>query len=293
MNAIPAKLAGVAEIIMTTPPGADGGIKNPYILAAAKVAGVDKIFKIGGAQAVAAMAYGTESVPRVDKIVGPGNAFVAEAKRQVYGAVGIDMMAGPSDVLVIADATADAALVAADMLAQAEHDKMSRAILITNSKKLAETVARELELQLAVLPRREIAGASIARNGLILLADSIAQAVEISNIIAPEHLELCVEHPFDYLEQVNNAGSVFLGKHTPEALGDYLAGPNHTLPTLGTARFASPLSVDDFVKKTQFTYFSADALASVGADVVDFAEREGLRAHALSMSKRLEKDGTR
>ncbi|MDR0839422.1 MAG: histidinol dehydrogenase [Oscillospiraceae bacterium] len=289
MNAIPAKIAGVSEIIMTTPPGKDGGIKNKYILAAAKIGGVDRVFKMGGAQAVAALAYGTESVPRVDKIVGPGNAYVAEAKRQVFGAVGIDMMAGPSDVCVVADSSADAVLAAADMLAQAEHDAAARAVLITDSRQLAHAVALEIETQLAALPRREIAGKSMEDNGLIIVADSIPQAVDIANEIAPEHLELCVENAFDYLERVKNAGSIFLGRNTPEALGDYLAGPNHTLPTLGTARFASPLGVDDFVKRSSFTYFSKDALDAVGEDVVYFAEREGLQAHGLSVSKRIRK----
>ncbi|MDR0916365.1 MAG: histidinol dehydrogenase [Oscillospiraceae bacterium] len=287
MSAVPAKLAGVSEIIMATPPSKDG-LPSKYILAAAKIAGVDRVFSVGGAHIVAALAYGTETVPRVDKIVGPGNAYVAEAKRQVYGVVGIDMIAGPSDVCVIADGAADAVIVAADMLAQAEHDANARAVLITTSEALATAVAAEIETQLAALPRRDIAAKSIENNGLIIVADTIARAVEISNDIAPEHLELCVDDAFDYLGAVRNAGSVFLGRHTPEAVGDYLAGPNHTLPTLGTARFASPLSVDDFVKKTQFTYFSRDALADIGGDVVSFAEHESLRAHGLSVSKRLE-----
>lgn len=287
MNAIPAKIAGVSEIIMVTPPGADGGIKNKYILAAAKVAGVDRIFKIGGAQAVAALAYGTQSIPRVDKIVGPGNAFVAEAKRQVYGIVGIDMMAGPSDVLVVADDTSDPEFVAADMLAQAEHDTRARAVLITTSARLADAVAAEIETQLETLPRREIAAASIADMGLIITVDTIDRAIDISNEIAPEHLEICLDNAMDYLEQVKNAGSIFLGKNTPEALGDYFAGPNHTLPTLGTTRFNSPLSVDDFIKKSSFTYFSRDALACVGDDIVSFAKHENLDAHALSVSRRL------
>jgi histidinol dehydrogenase len=287
MNAIPAKIAGVRELIMVTPPDKSGSV-NPDILAAAKIAGVDRVFKLGGAQAVAALAYGTESVPRVDKIVGPGNAYVAEAKRQVFGVVGIDMIAGPSDVLVIADGTCDAAFAAADMLAQAEHDKMASAILVTDSKPLALAVRAELERQLDALPRAEIARASIENNGRIILAESIAHAVEIANELAPEHLELCVDNPFDWLDSVQNAGSIFLGKNAPEALGDYLAGPNHTLPTLGTARFSSPLSVDDFIKKTQFTYFDAAALRRAGADVALFAEREGLSAHARSVTKRLE-----
>ena len=288
MNAIPAKIAGVSELIMVTPPGADGGIKNDYILAAARIAGVDRVFKTGGAQAVAALAYGTRSIPKVDKIVGPGNAYVAEAKRQVFGIVGIDMIAGPSDVLVIADKTANPVFVAADMLAQAEHDALARAILITDSRPLANAVAAELERQLETLPREEIARKSIENNGLIIIANSIKAAVDIANVIAPEHLELCVDNAFEYLSLVKNAGSIFLGKHTPEALGDYFAGPNHTLPTLSMARFSSPLSVDDFIKKSSFTFYSADALKLVGDDIVKFAKKEGLDAHALSVSKRLE-----
>ena len=291
MNALPAKIAGVSELIMVTPPGADGGIKNDYILAAARVAGVDRVFKTGGAQAVAALAYGTESIPKVDKIVGPGNAFVAEAKRQVFGIVGIDMIAGPSDVLVIADSTANPVFVAADMLAQAEHDMLARAILVTDSRMLANAVAIELERQLVTLPRAEIASHSISNNGLIIITDSISAAVDIANTIAPEHLELCVDNAFEYLSQVKNAGSIFLGKNTPEALGDYFAGPNHTLPTLGMARFESPLSVDDFVKKSSFTFYSPDALKLVGSDIVTFAKKEGLDAHALSVSKRLDELG--
>jgi histidinol dehydrogenase len=286
MNAIPAKLAGVKEIIMTTPPGADGGIKNAYILAAAKIAGVDRVMKIGGAQAVAALAYGTESVPKVDKIVGPGNKYVAAAKRLVFGDVGIDMIAGPSEILIIADETCDARVVAADLLSQAEHDKMASAVLITTSGELAAKVAAELERQLETLPRREIARASIDNNGKIILVDSIAAAIAISNELAPEHLELCVDAPFDYFDKIEHAGSVFLGKNCPEALGDYFAGPNHTLPTSGTARFYSPLSVDDFVKKTQFTYYSADALRDVSDDIALFAEREGLSGHAESVLSR-------
>lgn len=288
MNAIPARLAGVSELVMVTPPGVDGGIKNDAILAAAKIAGVDRVFKTGGAQAVAALAFGTESVTRVDKIVGPGNAFVAEAKRQVFGVVGIDMIAGPSDVLVIADESANPALVAADMLAQAEHDTMARAVLITDSRALAEAVSAELELQLKELPRAEIASKSIENNGLIIIASSISEAVDIANSVAPEHLELCVDNAFEYLSQVKNAGSIFLGRNTPEALGDYFAGPNHTLPTLGMARFSSPLSVDDFVKKSSFTFYSVGALKAAGDDIVAFAKKEGLDAHARSVSKRLE-----
>lgn len=287
MDSIPAKIAGCETLVMTTPPGRDGRV-NPAILAAAKTAGVDRIFKIGGAQAVAALAYGTESIPAVDKIVGPGNAFVAEAKKQVFGKVAVDMIAGPSEILIVADGTASPAIVAADMLSQAEHDKMASAVLVTDSLSLAEAVAQELERQLALLPRFEIARESIDRNGKIILAETIEEAIDIANEIAPEHLELCVDHPFDYLDAVRNAGSIFMGKHCPEALGDYLAGPNHTLPTGGTARFSSPLSVDDFVKKSQFTYFTKDALAAVAKDVAYFAEKEGLSAHARSALSRFQ-----
>ena len=288
MDCIPAKIAGVGEIIMTTP--AKDGRLNPDVLAAAEVAGVDRIFKMGGAQAVAALAYGTESVPRVDKIVGPGNAFVAEAKRQVFGQVSIDMIAGPSEILVIADGKSDPAVVAADLLSQAEHDKMAAAVLVTESRILAEAVAAEIERQLAVLPRAEIARESIEKNGKIILAESIAQAVEISNRIAPEHLEICVDEPFQYLPMIRHAGSVFLGRNAPEALGDYFAGPNHTLPTSGTARFSSPLSVDDFIKKSTFTYYTKDALAEEAGKIARFAEREGLHAHARSALIRAEKE---
>ena len=290
MNCIPAKIAGVEEIIMVTPPSF-GGRVNPVILAAAKIAGVDRVFRVGGAQAVAALTYGTETVPRVDKIVGPGNAFVAEAKRQVYGIVGIDMIAGPSEVLVIADETANPRHVAADMLSQAEHDVNASAVLVTDSTALASAVAAELEEQLLTLPRREIANASIEQNGKILLTGSVAEAVEIANRIAPEHLELCVENPFDWLDRIRNAGSIFLGKSCPEALGDYFAGPNHTLPTMGTPRFSSPLSVDDFVKKSSFTYYTAQAFGKVAEEVAYFAEREGLSAHARSARSRLETGG--
>lgn len=288
MDCIPAKIAGVGEIIMTTP--AKDGRLNPDVLAAAEVAGVDRIFKMGGAQAVAALAYGTESVPRVDKIVGPGNAFVAEAKRQVFGQVSIDMIAGPSEILVIADGKSAPAVVAADLLSQAEHDKMAAAVLVTESRILAEAVAAEIERQLAVLPRAEIARASIEKNGKIILAESIVQAVEISNRIAPEHLEICVDEPFQYLPMIRHAGSVFLGRNAPEALGDYFAGPNHTLPTSGTARFSSPLSVDDFIKKSSFTYYTKDALAEEAGKIARFAEREGLHAHARSALIRAEKE---
>lgn len=285
MNAIPAKIAGVGEIIMVTPPSADSKV-NPDILTAAKIAGVDRIFKIGGAQAIAALAYGTKSVPKVDKITGPGNAFVAEAKRQVFGLVSIDMIAGPSEILVVADSTCSAKVVAADMLSQAEHDKNASAVLVTDSIALANEVSVELEAQLETLPRKEIARASIDNNGKIIVAENLNVAIDIANEIAPEHLEICVDNPFEYLDKIKHAGSIFMGKNCPEALGDYFAGPNHVLPTGGTARFSSPLSVDDFVKKTQFTYFSEDALKEVGEKVAVFAEREGLSAHARSATVR-------
>ena len=291
MNCLPAKIAGVGEIVMVSPPTFQGGKINPVILAAAKIAGVGRIFKIGGAQAVAALAYGTESVPQVDKIVGPGNAFVAEAKKQVFGQVGIDMIAGPSEILVIADGSCNPRVVAADMLSQAEHDKMASAVLVTDSEELARAVQAELEVQIDALPRREIARTSIDDNGKIILCASISEAVQISNRIAPEHLEICVDNPFDYLDSITNAGSVFLGKNCPEALGDYFAGPNHTLPTSGTARFSSPLSVDDFVKKSAFSYYTADALADVAKDIAYFAESEGLSAHARSATVRGEEAG--
>ena len=281
MTAIPAKLAGCPTIVMITPPQADGNV-NPVILAAAKVAGVNRIFKSGGAQAIAALAYGTESIPQVDKIVGPGNAFVAEAKRQVFGRVSIDMIAGPSDILVIADDTCNPSVVAADLLSQAEHDKMASAVLVTTSRPFAERVGEELERQLPLLPRAEIARISLEANGKVIVVKDLPTAIEVSNRIAPEHLEICVDDPFAYLSQVKNAGSVFLGKHCPEALGDYFAGPNHTLPTGGTARFSSPLSVDDFIKKTQFTYYSAEALSTAAEKVACFARQEGLEAHARS-----------
>ena len=287
MNAVPAKLAGVTEIVMTTPPNSDGSIAAP-ILAAAKVAGVTRIFKMGGAQAVAALSYGTESVPKVDKIVGPGNIFVATAKRMVYGTVDIDMIAGPSEILVLADGSCNPRYVAADLLSQAEHDRLASAVLVTDSPELAQAVQAELEVQIPQLSRADIARESIDTNGKIILADSMQQAVEISNLIAPEHLEICVDDPFALLNSVKNAGSIFLGKNVPEALGDYFAGPNHTLPTSGTARFSSPLSVDDFVKKSSFIYYTKQALSDVQARVVDFATREGLTAHAKSVSIRFE-----
>ena len=287
MDAIPAKIAGVKEVVMVTPPNAEGKVAD-VILAAAYVAGVDKIFKLGGAQAIAALAYGTESVPKVDKIVGPGNAFVAEAKKQVFGTVSIDMIAGPSEILVVADSTANPKYVAADLLSQAEHDKMASAVLVTDSADLAEKVSEELERQIPKLSRAEIARVSIDENGKIIVADDLSAAIEIANEIAPEHLELCVDNPFDYLDSIRHAGSIFMGKYCPEALGDYFAGPNHTLPTSGTAKFSSPLSVDDFVKKTQYTYYTKNALGRVAADVAYFAEKEGLTAHAKSAIIRTE-----
>ena len=292
MNSVPAKIAGCEMIVMVTPPGRDGKV-NPVILAAAKIAGVDRIFKIGGAQAVAALAYGTESVPRVDKIVGPGNAFVAEAKKQVFGRVAIDMIAGPSEILVVADGKCDPDVVAADLLSQAEHDKMASAVLVTDSEELAIGVRDALERQIPLLSRSEIARASIDRNGKIILADDLDKVIDIANEIAPEHLELCVEHPFDYLSRIRHAGSIFMGRNCPEALGDYFAGPNHTLPTSGTARFSSPLSVDDFVKKSQFTYYTEDALREVAEDVAYFARKEGLTAHAESAVIRTRKEATK
>ena len=281
MDSIPAKIAGCEEIVMVTPPSF-GGKVNPVILAAAKIAGLTILFKVGGAQAIAALAYGTESIPRVFKIVGPGNAFVAEAKRQVYGQVSIDMIAGPSEILVIADEKSNPRHVAADLLSQAEHDKLASAVLVTNSEELAQKVSEELELQIPLLPRAEIARASIDNNGKIIIADDLDKVIEISNEIAPEHLELIVDNPFDLLSKVKNAGSVFMGRNCPEALGDYFAGANHTLPTSGTAKFSSPLSVDDFVKKIQYTYYTENALAKVAEDVAFFAHKEGLDAHAKS-----------
>ena len=287
MDSIPAKLAGCREVVITTPPGKDGKI-NPVILAAARIAGVDRIFKVGGAQAIAALAFGTESIPKVDKIVGPGNAFVAEAKKQVYGQVSIDMIAGPSEILIVSDGKTNPRYAAADLLSQAEHDKMASAVLVTDSMELAEAVQAELEVQIPQLERADIARVSIDTNGKIIVADSLDKAIQIANEIAPEHLELCVEQPFDYLDKIRHAGSVFLGRNCPEALGDYFAGPNHTLPTSGTARFSSPLSVDDFVKKMQYTYYTRDALSRVAEDVAYFAEAEGLTGHARSALIRTE-----
>lgn len=287
MDAIPAKIAGCKEVCIATPPQKDGTI-NAVILAAAKIAGVDKVYKMGGAQAIAALAYGTETVKKVDKIVGPGNVFVAEAKRQVYGVVSIDMIAGPSEITVLADEKSDAKFVAADLLSQAEHDKNARAILITPSETLAKAVSAEVERQLEELKREEIASASIENNGYIVLVKDMKEGLEVANKIAPEHLEICADDPFIYLDGVKNAGSVFLGRYCPEALGDYFAGPNHTLPTSGTARFSSPLSVDDFIKKTQFTYYGEKSFKKVAKDIAYFATKEGLTAHARSALVRTE-----
>jgi histidinol dehydrogenase len=289
MDAIPAKLAGCPELIMVSPPSRDGEIA-PVILAAARIAGVDRVFRAGGAQAVAALAWGTETVPRVDKIVGPGNAYVAEAKRQVFGQVAIDMIAGPSEILIVADGAGDPRHMAADLLSQAEHDRNASAVLITDSMELAQAVQREIEVQLKELPRQETARASIDGNGKIVVTDDILQGIEIANALAPEHLELCVDSPFDYLDKVRHAGSIFLGRNCPEALGDYFAGPNHTLPTSGTARFSSPLSVDDFVKKSQFTYYTAAALERVSDKIARFAREEGLEGHARSVLSRSQKE---
>ncbi|MCL2820226.1 MAG: histidinol dehydrogenase [Oscillospiraceae bacterium] len=306
MNCIPAKIAGVSEIIIATPPsqkcGSNCGDKvcnidgitcingvDARVIAAAKIAGAHRVFTIGGAQAIAALAYGTESVPRVDKITGPGNAYVAEAKRQVFGIVGIDMIAGPSDILIIADASGNPVHIAADMLSQCEHGPDSPAIFITNNEELAEQVGAELENQLKELPREEIARKAVDEHGLIIITESIDEAFELSNIIAPEHLEIVMDEPFYYLDKVKNAGSVFLGRFTPEAIADYYAGPNHTLPTSGTCRFSGPLSVEDFVKKTSYTYYSKEALYAASDDVIRFAEEEGFTGHAKSVSKRVEK----
>lgn len=287
MDAIPAKIAGCREVVMVTPPTKDGKV-NPVILAAAHVAGIDRILKVGGAQAVAALAYGTQSIPKVDKIVGPGNAFVAEAKKQVFGVVSIDMIAGPSEILIVADGKSNPSYVAADLLSQAEHDKMASAVLVTDSEELAGNVSTELEKQIPLLERREIARESVDVNGKIIVADTLDAAIEIANEIAPEHLELCVDNPFDKLDSIRHAGSIFMGRNCPEALGDYFAGPNHTLPTSGTAKFSSPLSVDDFIKKTQYTYYTKDALKKVAFDVAAFAKKEGLTAHAKSAVIRVE-----
>ena len=288
MNAVPAKIAGCKEIIMVTPPTSDGTIL-PSLLVAAKIAGVDRIFKVGGAQSIAALSYGTESIPKVYKIVGPGNIYVAMAKKMVYGEVSIDMIAGPSEVLIIADDSANPVHVAADLLSQAEHDKLAASILVTTSKELAKNVAEQLEIQLKELEREEIARTSIENQGRIIITKTIDEAIKISNEIAPEHLELAVSNPFELLTKIKNAGSIFMGHNTPEPLGDYLAGPNHTLPTSGTAKFSSPLSVDDFIKKSSFIYYSKKGLEEVKDKVIKFAESEGLTAHARSVSKRFEK----
>ena len=287
MDVIPAKVAGVKQIVMTTPAGPDGKV-NPAILAAAVTAGIDLIFKTGGAQAVAALAYGTQSIPAVDKIVGPGNIYVATAKRKVFGTVGIDMIAGPSEILVLADGKSDPAWVAADLLSQAEHDKLASPVLVTDSMDLAKAVQAELEVQIPRLPRAAIARASVEANGKIVVAENLDLAIDAVNIIAPEHLEICLDDPFAVLSRIKNAGSIFMGRNVPEALGDYFAGPNHTLPTSGTARFSSPLSVDDFVKKSSFIYYPRDALGQVKDRIADFAEHEGLHAHARSVTIRFE-----
>ena len=287
MNCIPAKIAGCREIVMVSPPACDGDI-SPVILAAAKIAGVDRVFRAGGAQGIAALAYGTETIPKVYKITGPGNAYVAEAKRQVFGIVDIDTIAGPSEVLVIADKNTNPAYAAADMLSQAEHDRLASAVMITDSRELAEKVAGEIEKQLESLPRKEIAEASIRNNGRIIIAENLDMAVELANELAPEHLEIDVDNPFDYLDRIENAGSVFLGRNCPEALGDYVAGPNHTLPTGGRAKFSSPLSVDDFIKKIQFSYFEKSALEELKDDIRTFAQAEGLEGHGRSIKVRFE-----
>ena len=285
MNVIPAQIAGVQDIVLVTPPRPDGSV-SPEALMAAELAEVTEVFKIGGAQAVAALAYGTETVPRVDKIVGPGGVFVATAKRKVFGRVAIDMIAGPSEILVLADGKSNPKWVAADLLSQAEHDVLSSAVLVTDSRELAISVQAEVEAQLEALPRKDIARRSIADNGKIIVTDSLDKAVEAANRIAPEHLELCVDEPFALLPRIKNAGSVFLGRSTPEALGDYFAGPNHTLPTSGTARFSSPLGVDDFMKRSSFLSYDQAALNACGDRIADFARREGLEGHARSAESR-------
>lgn len=288
MNAVPAKIAGCKEIVMVTPPTKDGSIL-PSLLVAAKISGVDRIFKVGGAQSIAALSYGTETIPKVYKIGGPGNIYVAMAKKMVYGEVSIDMIAGPSEVLIIADESADPVHTTADLLSQAEHDKLAASILVTTSQKLADEVAVEVEKQLRELPREEIARTSIETQGRIIIVENMDEAVFVSNFIAPEHLELAVDNPFELLPRIKNAGSIFMGHNTPEPIGDYLAGPNHTLPTSGTAKFSSPLSVDDFIKKSSFIYYSKQGLEEVKDKVIKFAENEGLTAHARSVSKRFEK----
>ena len=287
MNAIPAKIAGVKELIMTTPP-LKNGKPNPDIMAAAKIAGVDRVFLMGGAQAVAALAYGTESVPKVDKIVGPGNIFVATAKKLVYGIVDIDMIAGPSEILVLADESADPKFLAADLMSQAEHDRMASAILVTTSQDIADKTIEELYRQIKELSRKEIIDESLTNFGAIIICDNMDKAVEMANGLAPEHLEVCCKNPMEYVGKLDNAGSVFLGNYSPEPLGDYFAGPNHVLPTSGTARFFSPLSVDSFVKKSSFIYYTEDALRADHDDIVRFANTEGLTAHANSLIVRFE-----
>ena len=289
MDAIPAKIAGSSKIVMVTPPDKNGNV-NPDILVAAYVAGVDKIYKVGGAQAIAALAYGTETIEKVDKIVGPGNAFVATAKKQVFGKVSIDMIAGPSEIMVVADKNNDAKCISADLLSQAEHDKLASAVLITDSEELAYKVRDELEVQISRLSRSEIARTSIDDNGKIIIAKDIESAIDLANEIAPEHLELCIDNAYNYIDKIKNAGSVFLGRYSPEALGDYMAGLNHTLPTSGTARFSSPLSVDDFIKKMQYVYYTEDALKDIYKDVDYFAKKEGLTAHAKSATIRFEEN---
>ena len=286
MNAIPAKIAGVEEVVMVTPPSR-GGTANPDILAAAYIAGVDKIFLCGGAQAIAAITYGTETAPRVDKIVGPGNIFVATAKRLVFGTVDIDMVAGPSEILIVADQSADPVYLAADLLSQAEHDRLASAMLVVTDEELARRTADELDKQLSRLSRREIAAESIENYGIIIVCKDAAEAMRFANELAPEHLEICLEDPMQYLGMADNAGSVFLGNHSPEPLGDYFAGPNHVLPTGGTARFFSPLSVDSFVKKVSFIRYSEAALKACGEEIITLAEHEGLTAHANSVKVRL------
>jgi histidinol dehydrogenase len=285
MNAVPARVAGVAEVIMVVP--MPGGEVNPHVLAAAHLAGVDRIFKVGGAQAVAALAYGTETIPRVDKITGPGNIYVATAKKMVFGQVDIDMIAGPSEILVINDGSGDPAHIAADLLSQAEHDELASSVLVTTDEKMAEAVQQQVEAQLACLSRQAIARQSIDRYGAIVVARNLEEAIAFSNRIAPEHLELAVQNPFEILPLIRHAGAIFMGHHTPEAAGDYLAGPNHTLPTGGTARFFSPLGVDDFVKKSSLVSFSRQGLERLGRDIIHIAELEGLEAHARSVAIRL------
>lgn len=285
MNAVPAKIAGVKEILMVTPPGAEGN-PNPYIMAAAAIAGVDKVFLCGGAQAVAALAYGTEKIPKVDKIVGPGNIFVATAKRLLYGVVDIDMVAGPSEILIVADKTAKPSFLAADLMSQAEHDKMASAILLTTSETIARATVKEIERQIKFLERQEIIERSLEDYGEIIVCETMEQAIKFANELAPEHLEMCVEEPLKYIGMIDNAGSVFLGNWSPEPLGDYFAGPNHVLPTSGTARFFSPLSVDSFIKKSSFIYYTQPELEKAKDDIITLAETEGLTAHANSIKVR-------